>query len=1071
MWINNELFKLKDSDIPKVPIEFSTEALEFWKLQKKYCIEGITIGGKYMPGNLYFYINFGTIRLNKDANSKTKVLARPLLRDIEWEVFTAWAVARGLNGFSKTGILSEKHEDVLYMLRNLNEDPGTPIYGNNAKNLMMMGVRGFGKSYISGVGIILHEWLFDGVKKYEIGYKDTTNIVIGAGDMKYPRETMTMAKISYDSLSKEGIMFGGRYYPHPLIKSFDGSFTNEITAKYKKKIGGQWLEQGSMSKINLVSYKDNPFAAQGKRCSVMVSEEIGMNKWLLLSHQATIENMIDDNKKFGSQLFVGCVCAGTKVYTNEGKLINIEELKYEDGILGYDSNGINSQTINILKPKEVKQCYKISLNDGSYIKCSDDHPLLMTKRHFYKYYDGKKIKRALYQEAKHIKINDQLLVPGKIDIFGSSRVDYARELGLMIGDGNCSENFTPSLSISENEIYNYIVSKYKVSISKEYLLPSNNYYRQVFIKDLIPYMEKHDLYGRVKLDKRLPNDIHTFNKQSVAELLAGYFDADGNIYYNKSKKIVRVVLTSIVEELLYEVKYQLLKFGIHCTIYKEKRNTEPSEEYKGQLPYICRLYITKQESINLFKDNIPMLVKAKTDNLKYIKKSKYKNFDVEFEINPLNNKEGYFSSNRIKDLTYVTVTNVEYIGEQHVYNLNCGPNHNYISNSLITRQTGGDMGGGTLDAYRMFYDPHTYDLLEYEDVWESKGKIGLFIAATKKSKEFKDENGNTIEEIATKHYIDEREKLRNSKNGTQALSAHIQYNPLVPSEVFLRSSGNIFPTTEIKEHLAELETNQLYRDAEMVCELIFNSEGKVEPRLDSQLEPIREFPMSGKSNQDTSGSIVIWHHPELDGNGEVPYGRYYLSLDPYRQEDAGRGASLGSIFVYDSIADALCAEYTGRPTTLDRFYERCRKLALYYNGQILYENEVTGTKQHFEHKNSLHLLMFQPEYIKDIIPGSKVERTYGIHMVDKLKDHGLLLLRDWLQDEYEPGKMNLRKIRSIPLLQELVLFDFDTNVDRISSMIVMMYAIKENHKQFVIENSTINKFKDPFFTRPLFSKR
>ena len=115
--------------------------------------------------------------------------------------------------------------------------------------------------------------------------------------------------------------------------------------------------------------------------------------------------------------------------------------------------------------------------------------------------------------------------------------------------------------------------------------------------------------------------------------------------------------------------------------------------------------------------------------------------------------------------------------------------------------------------------------------------------------------------------------------------------------------------------------------------------------------------------------------------------------------------------------------------------------------------------------------MFQPEYIKDIIPGSKVERTYGIHMVDKLKDHGLLLLRDWLQDEYEPGKMNLRKIRSIPLLQELVLFDFDTNVDRISSMIVMMYAIKENHKQFVIENSTINKFKDPFFTRPLFSKR
>lgn len=539
-------------------------------------------------------------------------------------------------------------------------------------------------------GVILHEWLFNGAKEYIPGKVETTNIIVGAGDLRYATDLNSKTKLGYDFLAKSGTMFNGRYYPHPFYQAFAGSFNKEITAQYKKKVGGKWLEYGSKSKIKVVSYKDNPYAGQGSRNSVMVDEEIGMWAGFLKAQEANIETMRQGTMKFGSSLKIG---------------------------------------------------------------------------------------------------------------------------------------------------------------------------------------------------------------------------------------------------------------------------------------------------------------------------------------------------------------------------------------------TGGSMQSGTLDAYRMFYDPLTYDLLDFEDTWEGKGKIAMFISATKRPNQFKDEEGNTDEESATAYFLKERERLRNSKNGTQALSAHIQYNPLVPSEVFLRSSGNIFPTTEIKEHLAELETNQLYKDAEMVCELIFNSEGKVEPRLDNSLEPIREFPMSGKSNQDTSGSIVIWHHPELDSNGEVPYGRYYLSLDPYRQEDAGRGASLGSIFVYDSIADTLCAEYTGRPTTLDRFYERCRKLALYYNGQILYENEVTGTKQHFEHKNSLHLLMFQPEYIKDIIPGSKVERTYGIHMVDKLKDHGLLLLRDWLQDEYEPGKMNLRKIRSIPLLQELVLFDFDTNVDRISSMIVMMYAIKENHKQFVIENSTINKFKDPFFTRPLFSKR
>lgn len=29
--------------------------------------------------------------------------------------------------------------------------------------------------------------------------------------------------------------------------------------------------------------------------------------------------------------------------------------------------------------------------------------------------------------------------------------------------------------------------------------------------------------------------------------------------------------------------------------------------------------------------------------------------------------------------------------------------------------TGGDMGEGTVDAYKMFYNPHKYDILSYKD--------------------------------------------------------------------------------------------------------------------------------------------------------------------------------------------------------------------------------------------------------------------------------------------------------------------------------------------------------------------
>lgn len=34
---------------------------------------------------------------------------------------------------------------------------GHPVYFNEAKNIMMLGARGFGKSYSLGVGVVLHE--------------------------------------------------------------------------------------------------------------------------------------------------------------------------------------------------------------------------------------------------------------------------------------------------------------------------------------------------------------------------------------------------------------------------------------------------------------------------------------------------------------------------------------------------------------------------------------------------------------------------------------------------------------------------------------------------------------------------------------------------------------------------------------------------------------------------------------------------------------------------------------------------------------------------------------------------
>ena len=53
--ISNEAFILKE--IPKLH-PASEEYLLFWREEKKKCIEGCWIGGVWMPGNLYFYVNY-----------------------------------------------------------------------------------------------------------------------------------------------------------------------------------------------------------------------------------------------------------------------------------------------------------------------------------------------------------------------------------------------------------------------------------------------------------------------------------------------------------------------------------------------------------------------------------------------------------------------------------------------------------------------------------------------------------------------------------------------------------------------------------------------------------------------------------------------------------------------------------------------------------------------------------------------------------------------------------------------------------------------------------------------------
>ena len=143
-------------------------------------------------------------------------------------------------------------------------------------------------------------------------------------------------------------------------------------------------------------------------------------------------------------------------------------------------------------------------------------------------------------------------------------------------------------------------------------------------------------------------------------------------------------------------------------------------------------------------------------------------------------------------------------------------------------------------------------------------------------------------------------------------------------------------------------------------------------------------------------------------------------------------------------------------------------LLLWYNtiGSCLYENEKIGVKTYLENLNHLYLLAPTPSILKSN-QTSNVNRGIGQHMSTKVKDEAEIMLRDWLIAPSGEGKLNLHRIKSKPLLRELINYNKLGNFDRVIALMLCVIQMTQMHK-VVVEVTEEAVEEDPFFTRPLF---
>jgi hypothetical protein len=375
-----------------------------------------------------------------------------------------------------------------------------------------------------------------------------------------------------------------------------------------------------------------------------------------------------------------------------------------------------------------------------------------------------------------------------------------------------------------------------------------------------------------------------------------------------------------------------------------------------------------------------------------------------------------------------------------------------VFGQIISIGTGGSEGADFAGAQEMIYNPLGYNILALRNVYDKgsqgKGTSIFFFGAPVNRKGCYNHDGISDVTKAVLEICNNRYQVKYNSTDPMALTRTKAENPLTLQEAIMRRDSTMFPVASLQDRINQLQENDSIQATHYTGTLTMEANGiiKFVPTAD---QPIRYFPH--KDNKNCKGAIEIIKMPERGVDGKVFGNRYLGGIDPYN-DDSSETVSLGSIFILDLWTDSIVAEYTGRPTFADDFYEICRLLLLFYNARANYENNCKGLFAYFSRMNCLYLLTDTLEFLKDkdMVKGGQIgNKLKGTRATEGINNYGRTLIRNWLIKECvrvvqegdetkEISVYNLFNIENIALLMELAQWNPDGNFDRVSAMGMLM---------------------------------
>lgn len=309
-----------------------------------------------------------------------------------------------------------------------------------------------------------------------------------------------------------------------------------------------------------------------------------------------------------------------------------------------------------------------------------------------------------------------------------------------------------------------------------------------------------------------------------------------------------------------------------------------------------------------------------------------------------------------------------------------------------------------------------------------------------------DADGNPDSEGAIKARDTKNANLR--KKDFKKWAQRMSQEPNTLKEMFDMRSHTRFAKEILEPHISFLEARQDAMGTRV--SYWYDDEGK--PRysftVPDEQQPIMDYPYGDLENKE--GCIMMYEFPPP---GKPPGGLYISAIDSYNQDDAST-TSMGHIIIYkqqstlsgENTSRVVVAEYLGRPRAgKHEFYKKCAFLLQIYNATCLIENEDVELTPWFFNQGLDHLLANQPDIIRNIMPGSNVKRTKGIHAATPLILAAENKIQRYIEEkigfyynaegEVIGVKYGVTRIPSLGICRELLAYisdpdDKDMNYDR-----------------------------------------